>query len=251
MRPRLSRVKWLETAFELVIGFTGLLKYANTINYSATANSRTNSLQYALSLLSLPCLHSRCLVTAFNAVHSSASLFTSLLATATPGHWLPSRVWPPLATIRYHRLPIISDSELSESSNYFSLENLDTDRLENTASNSSSIVACVSVAAVTWLGCRGNVFTGTLPRNDRLFWLRNPGFERTCHNTKSCNRISDSPTEIRTGYLPNTSLERFRPVNLLDNYHEKDVWTYIIERTNNWRYSYYLETVTCKMFHPG
>jgi hypothetical protein len=52
----------------------------------------------------------------------------------------PSRVWPPLATTRYHRLALTSDSELvSQSSNWLSL--LCTDRTENTACNISSIVA--------------------------------------------------------------------------------------------------------------
>jgi hypothetical protein len=42
---------------------------------------------------------------------------------------------------------------------------------ENTDSNSSSIVECVSVTVVTWFGCRGNMFTESLPSKGRLLWL--------------------------------------------------------------------------------
>jgi hypothetical protein len=58
---------------------------------------------------------------------------------------------------------------------------LGTDRIENTTSN-SSIVACVSVAAIRWFGCRGNVFTQPLRCNARLLWLHYSGFEPSCHN---------------------------------------------------------------------
>jgi hypothetical protein len=58
-----------------------------------------------------------------------------------------------------------------------------TNRIENTASKSSSIVTCVSVAAVTWFSCCAKDFTEPLPSNGRLFWLHNSGFEQTCHNS--------------------------------------------------------------------
>jgi hypothetical protein len=74
---------------------------------------------------------------------------------ATPGRWLlaaSSHHWPP---------PVASDSSarLSYSPNWLALYRLCTDPTENIASNGSSIVACVSVAAVTWSSCRGNMFT--------------------------------------------------------------------------------------------
>jgi hypothetical protein len=31
--------------------------------------------------------------------------------------------------------------------------------------------------------CRGNVFTESLPSNERLFWLHYSGFRASCHNT--------------------------------------------------------------------
>jgi hypothetical protein len=60
-----------------------------------------------------------------------------------------------------------------------------TDPTENNVSNSSSIVACLSVAAVTWVGCRGNVFTEPLSNNSFLIWFRNSGIELLCHNLYS------------------------------------------------------------------
>jgi hypothetical protein len=42
--------------------------------------------------------------------------------------------------------------------------------------------SALTVAAVTWLGCRGNVFTEPFPSNGRLFWLHNFDFEPSCHN---------------------------------------------------------------------
>jgi hypothetical protein len=54
-------------------------------------------------------------------------------------------------------------------SSTFSLYNVGTDRIKNTASNSSSIVACVPIAVVTLSGFNGNVFTESFPSNDRLF----------------------------------------------------------------------------------
>jgi hypothetical protein len=60
-----------------------------------------------------------------------------------------------------------------------SLYSLGADPTENTVSNSSSIVACVSVAAVTWFDCRWNVFTQPLPCNGSLFRLH--------YSCKYCN----------------------------------------------------------------
>jgi hypothetical protein len=58
---------------------------------------------------------------------------------------------------------------------------LGTDRTENITSNSASIFAYVSVAAVTWCSpghCLTiGVFTEAYPRNWCLYWLSNSGFE--------------------------------------------------------------------------
>jgi hypothetical protein len=64
--------------------------------------------------------------------------------------------------------------------------NLSTDRTENTTSNSSSNVACVSVASITWrlLSHRlaTGVFTVTFPSKGCLCWLHNSRFQQTCYN---------------------------------------------------------------------
>jgi hypothetical protein len=64
-------------------------------------------------------------------------------------------------------------SRLSRSGSWSSLYSLDTNRTENIASNSSSVVACVSVAVITrWLlshRLATGVFTEPFPNND--LWL--------------------------------------------------------------------------------
>jgi hypothetical protein len=60
-----------------------------------------------------------------------------------------------------------------------------------TTSNSSSIVACMSLTAFTWQllsHCLATVvFTESFPSNGYLCGLHNSGFQHTCHN------INDSP----------------------------------------------------------
>jgi hypothetical protein len=77
----LSRVTVTKTPFELVIGFIELLQNVTTINYSANANSHS-AVHYSMyEIFSVCCIFTGCpLVTASNAVASSASVFTSLLA---------------------------------------------------------------------------------------------------------------------------------------------------------------------------
>jgi hypothetical protein len=53
---------------------------------------------------------------------------------------------------------------------------LRTDRTENAAYISSSIVVCVSVAADTCLSSR-------YPAEDNFFWLHYSRFQVSCHNT--------------------------------------------------------------------
>jgi hypothetical protein len=68
--------------------------------------------------------------------------------------------------------------------NYSSLHTQCTDRIRNTASKSPSIVACVSVAAVTYFGCPKNMFTEPLPSNEHLLWFFYPGLQQTSQNIK-------------------------------------------------------------------
>jgi hypothetical protein len=122
-------------------GFIRLLQFETTINYSTIANSCT--LQFTMARTKSSHFSMSSLVVVWERLpilDSSAPLFTSLPAaynlTAPPdcNSWplTPIRVWPTLPTTRCHRLALTSDS----------------DRIENTSSNSSSVVACVSVAAV-------------------------------------------------------------------------------------------------------
>jgi hypothetical protein len=106
----LSRAKWLETVFRLVIRFIGLLQTVITINYSAIANSRTLQFTTAHTQVFSVCyvFTSRSSVTATNNADSSASMFTSLRAVdcliAPHGRnsWplTPTRAWPPLSACR-------------------------------------------------------------------------------------------------------------------------------------------------------
>jgi hypothetical protein len=95
-----SCLKWLETGFGLVIGFTGLLKLETTISYSIVANSHTLQFTIAGTKSSQYVFTRRCLGTAVNNVDSSASAFTTLLA----GHFL---------TTRLQTRPGLSPSELT------------------------------------------------------------------------------------------------------------------------------------------
>jgi hypothetical protein len=64
----------------MVTEFIHYLELVTTCNYSAIANSHTLKFPSALIKFSVCCVFtSRCLVTASNAVASSASVFTPLL----------------------------------------------------------------------------------------------------------------------------------------------------------------------------
>jgi hypothetical protein len=60
------------------------------------------------------------------------------------------------------------DSWLVRLASFYGFE---ADSIENTVSNSSFVVVCLSVVALTWLGCRGNMFSVPLPSNGRLLWF--------------------------------------------------------------------------------
>jgi hypothetical protein len=67
-----------------------------------------------------------------------------------------------------------------------SLYSLGTDLTEDTASNSPSLVACLSVSAITWRllsHCLStDVFTKPFPSNGCLYCLQNYCFQQICHN---------------------------------------------------------------------
>jgi hypothetical protein len=63
---------------------------------------------------------------------------------------------------------------------------LDTDRTENTASNSSSIVTCMCVVAITWRLLNHCLVTGVLTEpfhnNGWLCWFHNSSFKQKYHS---------------------------------------------------------------------
>jgi hypothetical protein len=114
-------IEWLSTGFGLVIGFTENLQIVTRSNYSAIANS------HIVQFLSVGCIFTGCrLVTASNAVASSASVFTFLLA----GDCLTTDFYLLTAFLR-----------LSRNRSCSSLYSLGMDRIENTSSNSSNNIA--------------------------------------------------------------------------------------------------------------
>jgi hypothetical protein len=61
------------------------------------------------------------------------------------------------------------------------------DCTENTASSSSSIVGCMSVAAIMWQllshWLEADIFVEPFPSNSScLYWLHNSCFQQTCYN---------------------------------------------------------------------
>jgi hypothetical protein len=77
-------------------------------------------------------------------------------------------------------------SRLTGDGSWASLYSLGTDRTENSASNSSCIVACVSVATITrrlQSHCLATgVFTEPFRGNGYFCWLHHSCFQQTCHN---------------------------------------------------------------------
>jgi hypothetical protein len=126
-------MEWLWMGFELVIGFIEVLQNVTTSNCSAFAN--WHSLKFTTALIKSfqsAVFTSRCLVTASNAVTSSASVFTPLLV----GDCLP-----PSSQAGGHLAPTSCSSDrfrLTKHLNYLAYNTYCT---ENIASNSSSIVA--------------------------------------------------------------------------------------------------------------
>jgi hypothetical protein len=99
----------------------------------------------------------------------------------TPRHWVTFS--SPLTT---RRATVEVFEPASTRDTFYMLYTLVTDRTENTSSNSSSIVACVSVAAILWrLLSRfiaTIVFTEPFPSNGYLRWLRSSGIQWTWRN---------------------------------------------------------------------
>jgi hypothetical protein len=130
--------------------------------------------------------------------------FKSLNPTKTSCSWLTLWLW--LCVTQSATLcPVRSGSScfLSPTANHgcqFSRYGLWAEPTENTASNISHFVACMSVATITWrllnYCLATGVFAETFPSNGCLCWLHNSGFHQTCekiyflHFLTIC-RISD------------------------------------------------------------
>jgi hypothetical protein len=61
-----------------------------------------------------------------------------------------------------------------------SLYSLGSDTTENTV---SIVIAQKYFGCYLRIRCRGNLFTESLPSNERLLWLRYSDFQESCHNT--------------------------------------------------------------------
>jgi hypothetical protein len=100
-----------------------------------------------------------------------------------------------------------------------SLYSLDTDRTENTASNSSSIVSCMPVVAITWRllsHCLAmGVFAEPLPSNGCLCYLHSSGnkwlsqtYTEGANTLHACSYLSawkQTSKKILRTFLPHTS----------------------------------------------
>jgi hypothetical protein len=129
----------LQTGLRLVIGFSGLLQNVTTNNYSSIANSHT--LQFTAAR------------TEFSQSAVSSPVDVPLLPGSRPRK---------LAAIS-HQSPALPTavSALSSNDSWPSLHGIGMDRTENTSSNSSSIIACVSVAAITYGRCLQGHYSAT------------------------------------------------------------------------------------------
>jgi hypothetical protein len=116
-----------------------------------------------------------------------------------PFLWVPE-LFPPSATSFCNSQLIVCLQTLSQlpfrflthtlltltgNGSWSSLYSLRMDCTENTASNRSSVVACVSVVVFSWwllshCLARG-VFMEPCPINSCLCWLHSTGFQQTCH----------------------------------------------------------------------
>jgi hypothetical protein len=146
--------------FRLVIGFIELLNNSWIFFLQITITHRL--------VFWVKVFNSRCLVAASNNGNFPSSGFPNC---PRPQPLQLSTDWPIMAT----------------GPRYISL---DAGRTGNTTSNSCSLIACVSVAAITWrLPGRclvTDVFTEQFHSNGCLLcWLYTSGFQQTCHNTSS------------------------------------------------------------------
>jgi hypothetical protein len=128
---------------------------------------------------------------------SSVTLFTSLLSRGFQRRTFPffCVLEPSLASAANFSLLKTCNSQLTVCVQNLSrltgkgcsssLYILGTNRKENTASTSPSIVARVPIAAIIWRllnHCLTTGLSAAVTHNGYLCWLHNSGFQQTCHN---------------------------------------------------------------------
>jgi hypothetical protein len=280
--------------------------YLQLITALALIHTLYNSLQHALSLLSLRCLHRLSPGNTPNAVDSSASLFqgsgprwlASISQLDSALLWNGLQQWGLLRVRKWatvcdelrrwsvsQLLPV--DSRLVCLFRWSSWYSYGTGHTENTAPNSSSVVAwrqccrgevlialspsngwhlvtlrCeawrvpllrASAATVTWRPLShclaADIFTQPFPSDDRLFWLHNSGSQQICDNTiVQCNNFRKSSSYIPDDSPVWTKLHvEFTRKHGLSADSTKDLWS-CIEKCIVYVYMCFCFTVKARIF---
>jgi hypothetical protein len=190
----LSRV-WVDTGFGLVIGIIERLQIVTTKNCNSVTILNTLRFTIALAKHSLFVFSSGCLVTAPNTVDSSASVFTSLMATDCPiaphgrNFWplTPSWVWPPLATTRYPQASTHFRLRIN-----WKLQLLLLIKFRRGPYRKHCLQQFLFCWVCILCCCHVILLRGTCLQGHCLAKAVSSGFERTCHNINSRLNSSNS-----------------------------------------------------------